>query len=370
VPALAKALRSRGCAVAMAGPGRAPNGRPWDVMIATNLGTASVLLPAAAAALVGGSLSSGPSAALLATARAAGVPTVEGRDRIDLGVPTTLGSAILEAVGCDSPPVMPQSGGETAAQRIASALAPLLPDGPCLPRVAQDWRIPTYRDRIGSSRAWTWIATRLARGRIDSWDELRSSIGHPRVVLCLGNGPSSNDPRLAAIPHDCLIRVNWRWKRRDLHQHPQIVFVGDPRTLGEVRDAVFGLWNCALEDGMLLRHLVVRGPRPMRYLTMERISPLFRDREWPARPTNGALMVAAAVALRPERLIIAGVDLYDDKAGRYPGDLLAANSYGRAHDRPTDLAIIRAALAEHQGEILVLGDSLRAALAEAPGDSP
>jgi hypothetical protein len=189
-------------------------------------------------------------------------------------------------------------------------------------------------------------------------------------VLCLGNGPSSNDPRLETLRHDCLIRVNWRWKRRDLYQHPQIVFVGDPRTLGEVRDTVFGLWNCALEDGMLLRHLVVRGPRPMRYLTMERISPLFRDREWPARPTNGALMVAAGVALRPERLVIAGVDLYDDPAGRYPGDLLAANSYGRAHDRPTDLAIIRAALAEHQGEILVLGDSLRAALAEAPGGSP
>jgi hypothetical protein len=121
---------------------------------------------------------------------------------------------------------------------------------------------------------------------------------------------------------------------------------------------------------MLLRHLVVRGPRPMRYLTMERISPLFRDRPWPARPTNGALMVAAAVALRPERLVIAGVDLYDDPAGRYPGNLLATNTYGRAHARATDLAIIRAALAEHPGGILILGDSLPAALAEASGDAP
>jgi hypothetical protein len=307
---------------------------------------------------------------VLATARAAGVPTVEGRDRIDLGMPAMLGSAFLEAFGGDRRPVRHPAGEETAAQRIAAALVPLLPEGPCLPPGAQDWRIPTYRDRIGSSRAWRWIARRLAHGRIDSWDELRARLGHPRVVLCLGNGPSSEDPHLATIRHDCLIRVNWRWKCRGLHSHPQIVFVGDPRTLREVRGAVFGLWNRALEDGMLLRHLVIRGPRPMRYLTMERISPLIRDRDWPARPTNGALMVAAAVALRPERLVIAGVDLYHDPAGRYPGDLLATNTYGRAHDCATDLAIVRAALSEHRGELLVLGDALRAALAEAPGDAP
>jgi hypothetical protein len=339
-------------------------------MTATNLATASVLLPAAAAALVGGSLSSALPAAIVATARAAGVPMVKACNPIDVSAPEVLGSAILESLGCDRPPVMNRSIGKTAAERIAAALAPLLPDGPSLPRLAQNWRVPTYRDRIGSSRAWRWIATQLARGRIDSWDELRATMGHPRVVLCLGNGPSSEDPGLATIRHDCLIRVNWRWKCRGLHQDPQIVFLGDPRTLREVRGAIFGLWDRALEYGMLLRHLIVRGPQPMRYLTMERISPLIRDCNWPARPTNGALMVAAAVALRPERLVIAGVDLYQDSAGRYPGDLLAMNTYGRSHDRATDLAIIRAALAEHQGETLVVGESLRTALAGAPGDSP
>jgi hypothetical protein len=368
--ALAEVLRSRGWAIAMAGPVGRPNGGPWDVMIATNPGTASVLLPAAEAALVGGSLSSGPSVEVSAIASAAGVPMIEGRDRLELGMPEILGRAILETLDRDKRPVLPQSAGDTAAERIAAALTPLLPDGPSLPPVAQDWRIPTWRDRVGSSWAWRSIATRLTRGRIDSWDELRARIGHPRVMLCLGNGPSSEDPRLATIRHDCLIRVNWRWKQRSPYQNPQIIFVGDPRTISKVRGAVFGLWDRALEDGMLLRHLVVRGLRPMCYFTMERISPLIRDREWPARPTNGALMVAAAVALRPDRLVIAGVDLYDDPAGRYPGDLMATNACGRAHTRATDLAIIRAALAEYHGERLVLGHTLRAALAEAPGDSP
>jgi hypothetical protein len=143
------------------------------------------------------------------------------------------------------------------------------------------------------------------------------------------------------------------------------VFVGDPATISKVDGAVFGIWNRSLEQGMLLRHFITRGAGKMPYFTMERISPLIGGRSWPARPTNGALMIAAAAAMNPAHLVIAGIDLYQHPAGRYPGDLFGSNAYSRVHTRSTDLAIIRLALAEYSGEVTIFGDSLREALTHA-----
>jgi hypothetical protein len=249
-----------------------------------------------------------------------------------------------------------------SSQRAHDAIADLLPDNPNLPRVAQDWRVPTLRDKSGASGLWRQASRPLTTRRIDRWEDLRDSMGNPRSVLCLGNGPSSEDPRLSSFAHECLIRVNWRWKSRGFLDHPDIVFVGDPATVHKVDGAVFGFWNTALEYGMLLRGLLTRGPVPMKYFTMDRISPIIRDQTWPARPTNGALMIAAGAALAPERLIIAGVDLYLHPEGRYPGDLQGNNQYARAHSRDTDLAIIRTALAQYRGELIILSGPLRSAL--------
>ena len=76
-------------------------------------------------------------------------------------------------------------------------------------------------------------------------------------------------------------------------------------------------------------------------------------------------MIAAAAALNPARLIIAGIDLYQHPEGRYPGDLVGTNAYSRAHTRQTDLDIIRLALAGYRGEVTILGDALQAALTHA-----
>lgn len=256
-----------------------------------------------------------------------------------------------------------------ATDRTRAAIADLLPDGPPLPRVAQDWRVATWRDRVGSSRLWGLACRPLTRRRVDSSSDLRDTLGRPRSILCVGNGPSSEDPCLAAIPHDCLMRVNWRWKTRGFLTSPHVVFVGDARTLSEVEGVVYGVWNRRMEQGLLLRHLLVRGPSLMRYFTMDRISPLIRDRDWPDRPTNGAMMVAAAAALAPERLVIAGIDLYRHAGGRYPGERLAVNAYARAHSAETDLAIIRTALSTYRGDLTVLGDPLKRAMeSEVPGE--
>ena len=73
-------------------------------------------------------------------------------------------------------------------------------------------------------------------------------------------------------------------------------------------------------------------------------------------------MIAAAVALQPERLTIAGVDLYLHPDGRYPGDALGNNQYAAVHTRDTDLAIIRCSLAQYRGELVISSDQLGDAL--------
>ena len=80
-------------------------------------------------------------------------------------------------------------------------------------------------------------------------------------------------------------------------------------------------------------------------------------------------MIATAAALAPERLIIGGVDLYLNPDGRYPGDLLGNNQYARSHSRDMELELIRAALANYRGELIILSDLLRTALETRGGAS-
>ncbi len=72
--------------------------------------------------------------------------------------------------------------------------------------------------------------------------------------------------------------------------------------------------------------------------------PTYRD-----VPTNGALMIAVAVALTPARLVISGIDLYSHPQGKYPGVADDPQGYDAAHSRETDIACIRDALWRHKG---------------------
>ncbi len=279
-----------------------------------------------------------------------------------LGPEGPLAGPLLERARANSVPVVVRS---QMASDDSGLLESLRISAPYEPPVKQAWRVPTWRDRAGGSRLWRSCAAVLSGRRIDDWDALRRRLGDPRSVLCLGNGPSSEDPGLAGLDHDCLMRVNWRWKDGALFSDPDVVFVGDAATLHRLPPRVFGLWNIPLEYGMLLRYFVTHGPRRMEYFTMERISPLIRDRVWPARPSNGALMVAAAAALRPERLTIAGIDLFRHPDGRYPGDERSLNEYSRVHTRDVDVAIIELALRDYRGELVIFGETLPRALADA-----
>lgn len=239
------------------------------------------------------------------------------------------------------------------------ALFPASAQGP--PRDFHERRRFRRLARTGFGR---WIvATRTGR-RIPDWDGLRRRLGSPSSILCLGNGPSSEDPRVRDVAHDCLLRVNHRWVGRGILAQPDMVFVGDLGTTRAIAGCVFGFRVVAKEQEVLLRHVLLGGGLvPLEHFTLERVPSLLDDRVWRANPTNGAIMVATAVMLRPERLAIAGIDLFDDPRGAYPDAPLAENDYLPGHERDVDLQVIRHALSRFDGELTVLSPALERALA-------
>ncbi len=74
-------------------------------------------------------------------------------------------------------------------------------------------------------------------------------------------------------------------------------------------------------------------------------------------------MVATAAALKPRRLILSGIDLYLDPRGRYPGDIAAENAFPPMHSREVELEILDRILADYRGELRILNEPLREALA-------
>jgi hypothetical protein len=211
----------------------------------------------------------------------------------------------------------------------------------------------------------------FGRRRIDSWEDLKRLLGAPRTILCLGNGPSSESPDIASIEHDCLFRVNWRWQARGLLTSPDLVLVGDPQTPWRIQAPVFGFLNRDLANHVLWRQCLALRPPRYRFFVFDSLPSAAAARNWPARPTNGAVMIAAAAALAPERLVIAGIDLYQHPAGRYPGVADAPDGYARVHDREVEIEIVRQALCGFRGRVEILSPALRQALADpAPATAP
>lgn len=288
------------------------------------------------------------------TAELAEAVAALGVPRADIRVTGTLrGDAASGTEACDD-----------ASRLTIAALEPLLATIPSLPGGGSDRTAPRRMDELARSLPGRLVvATRRGR-RCDGWEALAERLGRPETILCLGNGPSSEDPRLAGVAHDALFRVNWRWLERGLLTRPNMVFVGDLRTTARVRGCVFGFRTVAWESEVLLRHLLLSGSlRRLEYFTCERASPFLNDDRWPAHPTNGAVMVATAAALKPRRLVVAGIDLYLDPRGRYPGDATPDNDLPQMHSREVELEILERALADFGGEVTIMSEPLHGALA-------
>lgn len=206
------------------------------------------------------------------------------------------------------------------------------------------------------------FVARLAGQPIADMVQLARRLGPAETILCLGNGPSSEDPRLKDMPHDALFRVNWIWRSRGFLTEPDMVFTADPDLpVGRKRPVVIFPNR---EAGLPILSGYCRRVSPPKggYGFFDELLPGRLDPVPGRLPTNGALMIAVAAALAPRRLIIAGMDLYAHKEGRYPGDDKAVDGYSRQHDRQSDVDLIRGALAHFSGETVVIGDQLSAAL--------
>jgi hypothetical protein len=205
------------------------------------------------------------------------------------------------------------------------------------------------------------FASRYARfvRRYDDVAAVREALGQPDTILCLGNGPSSEDPGLADIAYDSLFRVNHSWMDRSVLTDADVVFTGGYSTMSVLKDPIFGLQHQTGE--MVL--LSTRGPfalrHPLRYFSMERLGPYLDDFDWgDHRPTTGAAMIAMAAALRPKRLVIAGIDLFRHPDGSYPGDKTTPNAYTPAHSSDKELSFICHSLDRLPGEVVIFGEFL------------
>lgn len=248
--------------------------------------------------------------------------------------------------------------GETAP---LDALAKRLPSIALTRALRESLRRPSGPARFVTGPLGGLGLALFSRQRITGWDELAQCLGRPQRILCLGNGPSSEAPQLEAFAGDTLFRVNWRWRERGFLSSPQLVFIGDPTTPSHVSTPILG-FRTAEEASYVLWRQCLR-LRRFRFFIFDEMKGGSGSRGWTARPTNGAIMVATAAALRPQRLAIAGIDLYRHPEGRYPGGGNARDGYNRVHDRDVEIEMIRQALSGFAGEVRILSPILAAALA-------
>lgn len=366
-------------------PSQAKSEEAWDVQIAEVSGELPALFRGADVAVAGGTFSETRDHGSFASALGSGCSVVVGQTHYSSafeGIKSAarpwvfpvespgLGSALRDALDAHRanrsqdethPCQQPHVG---AAQRTARFLRPFLPTPVAAGPEGPTWRVPTWRDGVSDGPVWGAIAPWFAKRRVDDWEGLCERLQRPQSILCLGNGPSCEDPRLAEVDHDCLMRVNWRWREHGFLAWPDMIFVGDFATVQKMSNCLFGIWNEFLEQRMLLRRLTHRGPRRIEYVTMTRLPGVMQARRWTARPSNGALMIVAAAALQPESITIGGMDLFMHPAGRYPNEIRTRNEYSRVHTRENELAMIDLALRDFRGEIIILSDILRDSLEE------
>lgn len=196
---------------------------------------------------------------------------------------------------------------------------------------------------------------------VASISALKAVLGSPETILCLGNGPSSEDTALDRYSDATLFRVNWTWQVRGKFRRPDAVFTADPDQPPDGLRPIL-VFPCAMGGRRVLaQHLLAFRPPRAGYLFVDELSPAIADMRAPLVPTNGALMIAVAAALKPRRLVIAGMDLYRHPQGRYPGSG-AIEGYARGHSADCDLSLISQALAGFAGEVEILSPNLRTAL--------
>jgi hypothetical protein len=298
--------------------------------------------------------------------RAIGVVTLSarGKEFLPTGGLLRAGSEALVVIG-DEAGVQTRSGEErhlTDIETVDMLAAMLARDLKALREVSVLGRIVAQVPlKIARSSRWREVIKWRVR-RYQDERELKERLKSPKVVLCLGNGPSSEDPMLENMKYDALFRVNHSWLKRKVLADPDVVFTGGRPTMRAVHGSIFGLPTSDSEERLML----VRAYHPLagrtEFFNVSDVTASLGQFDWGhLRPTNGANMLAAAVSLKPDKLVVAGIDLFQHPEGSYPGDALTPNAYSPGHSRETELNYILQLFSEFGGEIVIVGEILRAA---------
>ncbi|MEM7507141.1 MAG: hypothetical protein AAF415_10350 [Pseudomonadota bacterium] len=237
--------------------------------------------------------------------------------------------------------------------QTSDALANLLIQSIGVERVPA-WSLEKLASHLPRSSLLGGFATRL-----DSLDALRHRLGAPQTILCLGNGPTSAAPALEEIGQDALFRVNHDWRAKGFLTRPDMVFPGVKRAMRKLGRVPLGVATRRKEDALLACRLFEFWHGPTTYCVVEEVAAsVLPAIEGAARPTTGAYMLATAVALAPERLVIAGIDMFSHPGGAYPGAGGVTNAYTPSHAFETDAAFIVHCLAQYEGMLEVFSPAL------------
>ncbi len=180
-------------------------------------------------------------------------------------------------------------------------------------------------------------------------DSLAAALRHPRRILCLGNGPSSESHEVRALADadfDVVFRVNHRWLDRGIFTRPHMVFAAGSKPVRRIAPpCIFCVKDGHLAENVRLACLHLQSGRSL--VVAEELGILDDWNQLEAdgfggfAPTNGTVMLSLARALKPRHITVAGVDLFSDAVGAYPGDASTANAYGISHSRDKELAFTR-----------------------------
>ncbi|MGI9373613.1 MAG: hypothetical protein ACR2OJ_14065 [Hyphomicrobiales bacterium] len=195
--------------------------------------------------------------------------------------------------------------------------------------------------------------------RYDDTHALAEALSNPRTILILGNGPSSEDPCLDDLKYDVLFRANHTWREREKFSRPDLCFTGLRAAMRALKHPIIGVAHEATERMLLAQRAVTPITGKLKYFVHQHMAGIV---PFPAseihRPTSGAHLVSTAVGLKPERIVIAGIDMFQHKDGAYPGQSAHGNAYTPAHSYEHDLACILESLKNFDGELMVFGDVL------------
>lgn len=195
----------------------------------------------------------------------------------------------------------------------------------------------------------------------ESVPALKQALNNPHTVLCLGNGPSSEHIKLQTLTYDSLFRVNLIWNGCGFLSKPDLVFTGLAQAPLKVYPQAGFVFGNILSEEKILSGLLFR-PLRIQFSTAERLGIFNYSRNDNLHPTNGALMIAMAVALQPARLVVAGIDLFDHPDGAYPGNSGIENAYAIGHDAAFELKFLIDAFQQFRGDLIILSEPLQRAL--------